>query len=58
MTIKSSIFEETYKNHLAQVDAIDLVSADKRLRIGLKRDETEVPFFGHPFRVSSKGLFD
>jgi len=58
MTVKSSIFEETYKNYLVQVAEIDLVSVTKRLGIELKGDEAQIPFFGRPFRVSSQGVFD
>jgi hypothetical protein len=58
MSGKSSIFEKTYKNYLAEVGGIDLESTAEKLGITLVGDEAEIPFFGRPYRVSSRGVFD
>jgi len=58
MAVNAPIFEETYKNYLAQVAEIDLASTAKRLGIELKGGEAQIPFFGQPFRVSAQGVFD
>jgi hypothetical protein len=55
---KSSIFEETYKNYLAQVGKLDLSLTAEKLGITLVGDEAEIPFFGRLFRLSSRGVFD
>lgn len=58
MSEKASIFEETYKNYLSQVGEIDLFLTAEKLGITVAGDEAEIPFFGKPFRVSSRGVFD
>jgi hypothetical protein len=58
MAVNAPIFEETYKNYLAQVAEIDLAATAKRLGIELKGNEAQIPFFGRPFGVSSRGVFD
>lgn len=58
MTLKSPIFEETYKNYLAQVAGIDMPSRTTILRIGLKEEEAFIPLLGKAYRVSPAGVFD
>lgn len=58
MTGKSPIFEETYKNYLAQVAGIDIPSRAKILGIGLKEGEALISLFGKIYRVSTDGVFD
>jgi hypothetical protein len=58
MTTKSPIFEETYKNYLAQVAGIDIPSRTKLLGIGLKEGEALIPLFGKIYRVSPLGIYD
>jgi hypothetical protein len=58
MSEKASIFEETYKNYLAQVGERDLERTAQYLGLALSGKIAEIPFFGKPFRVSSKGVFD
>ncbi len=58
MTIKSPIFEETYKNYLAQLAGIDLAATVKKLGLVLQGESAVIPFFGRPYRVSSQGVFD
>jgi hypothetical protein len=58
MSLKSPIFEETYKNYLAQVAGIDLASRAPTLEIRLENGEALIPLFGNIYRVSSRGVFD
>ena len=58
MTAKLSIFEETYKNYLAQVGGLDLRSIAGRLGIAMVGGDVGIPFFGRLFLVSSRGVFD
>lgn len=58
MTIKSPIFEETYKNYLAQVAGIDIPSRAARLGISVREGEALIPLFGKTFRVTPLGVFD
>lgn len=58
MTVKSPIFEETYKNYLAQIAGIDISSRAARLGIRVKEGEALIPLFGKTFRVSPLGVFD
>jgi hypothetical protein len=58
MALKSPIFEETYKNYLAQVAGIDIPFRATLLGIGLKEGEALIPLLGKPFRVSPLGVFD
>jgi hypothetical protein len=58
MAIKSPIFEETYKNYLAQVASVDIPSRTKLLGIGLKEGAALIPLLGKTYRVSPLGVFD
>lgn len=58
MTIKAPIFEETYKNYLAQLAGIDFLSRAKTLGIGIADGEALIPLLGKTYRVSPKGVFD
>ena len=58
MTIKSPIFEETYKNYLAQLAGIDFLSRAKTLGITIQDGEALIPFLRTPYRVSPNGVFD
>jgi hypothetical protein len=58
MTVKVSIFEETYQNYLAQLAGIDLASRAGILGMEIKDGEVFVPLMGKTYRVSPKGVFD
>lgn len=58
MTIKSPVFEETYKNYLARLAGIDFLSRAPILGIGIADGEAHIPLLGKTYRVSSKGVFD
>lgn len=53
---KSSVFEETYKNYLAQIAELDFARIAERLGAEVTGDELIIPFFGIPHRVSTQGL--
>jgi hypothetical protein len=58
MSEKAAIFEETYKNYLAQVGEINLTLTAQSLGLAVSGKEAEIPFFGKAYRVSSRGVFD
>jgi hypothetical protein len=58
MTVKSSIFEETYQNYLAQLAGIDFASKADILGVKIKDGEVLVSLMGRAYRVSPKGVFD
>ncbi|MFH0787340.1 MAG: DUF3786 domain-containing protein [Pseudomonadota bacterium] len=58
MTVKSPIFEETYKNYLAQLKEIDFGSRKKSLGINIDHSAALIPLFGKTYRVSTEGVFD
>jgi hypothetical protein len=58
MTLKSPIFDETFKNYLAQLKRIDLESRGKILGINIENNEALVPLLGKTYRVSTNGIFD
>ena len=58
MTIKSPIFEETYKNYLAQLAGTDFLPRAKTLGITIRDGEALIPFLGKTYRVSPYGVFD
>lgn len=54
----TSVFEETYKNYLAQIAELDFARIAERLGAEMRGDEMIIPFFGNPHRVSNRGLSD
>jgi len=55
---KAPVFDEIYKNYLADVSAIDLNLVNSRLGIEVDEDTAIIPFYGIPHRVSGKGIID
>jgi hypothetical protein len=53
---KSSVFEETYNNYLAQIAELDLKKIADRLGAEAAGDELIIPFFGKPHRISAAGI--
>ncbi|MCD4717176.1 MAG: DUF3786 domain-containing protein [Desulfobacterales bacterium] len=58
MTTKDSVFEKTYKDYIAQVAEIDLGSIKQKLGVEIEGDETIIPLFGKPHKVSKSGITD
>ena len=58
MTEKSSVFEETYTNYLAQIAGLDFKKIAAQLGAKLIGDEMVTPFFGVPHRISAAGISD
>lgn len=58
MAEKSTIFEKTYKDYLAQVAKLDLKELQDKLGIQVTEDKAVIPFFGTPYTVSEDGILD
>jgi hypothetical protein len=56
MTEKSSVFEETYTNYLAQIGGLDFKKIADRLGAEMVGEELIIPVFGKPIRVSAAGI--
>ena len=56
MTEKSSVFEETYTNYLAQICGLDFKKIADRLGAEIVGEELIIPFFGKPMRISAAGI--
>ena len=53
---KSSVFEETYANYLAQIAGLDFKKIADRLGAETVGDELIIPVFGKPIHVSAAGI--
>lgn len=53
---KIEAFEEIYRDYLEQLGQVDLERVCKRLGLAREGQEAIVPLFGHPHRVSRKGI--
>jgi hypothetical protein len=58
MFTKSKVFEETLKNYLGQLGQIEFKYLENILGVAVEKDEIMVPFFGKPYRVSTKSVID
>ena len=58
MADKSSVFEETYTNYLAQIAGLDFKKTAAQLGAEMVGDEMITPFFGVPHRISAAGISD
>jgi hypothetical protein len=58
MITKSKAFEETLKNYLGQLGRIEFKYLENILGVAVENDEVVIPFFGKPYRVSTKGVRD
>ena len=56
MNEKSSVFEETYTNYLAQIGGLDFQQIADRLGAETVGEELIIPFFGKPIRLSTAGI--
>ena len=55
---KSSVFEETYNNYLAQIAGLDFEKIADRLGAEMDGDELIIPVYGNPMRISTAGISD
>jgi len=55
---QAPVFDEIYKQYLAEVSAINLNPIGNRLGINVDGDEAAIPFYGIPHRVSSMAVMD
>ena len=55
---KPSVFKETYQNYLEQIGKIDIDSRAEKLGGRIEKDEMVLPFFGQPYKISSRGITD
>ncbi len=58
MTEKASIYEKTYENYMAQVNAQDFTGKEEILGIRIEADDVIIPFFGKDYRVKPDGISD
>jgi hypothetical protein len=58
MNGKSTVFEKTYRDYLAQISRIKLKSTEERLGIRVVDQAAEVPLYNDPYRVSKAGIVD
>jgi hypothetical protein len=56
MNEKSSVFEETYANYLAQIGRLDFKKIADQLGAEKAGNELIIPFFGKPHRISPAGI--
>jgi hypothetical protein len=55
---QAPVFDEIYKQYLAEVSAIDLKLVGNILGIHVDGDEATIPFYGIPYRVSGMAVMD
>ena len=53
---KSSVFEETYRNYLSRIAALDFKTIADRLGAEMVGEELIIPIFGKPIRISAAGI--
>ena len=55
---KSTVFNKTYTDYLAQISNIDFSTKQDRIGVKIEGREIVVPFFGKPYRFSSSEIAD
>ena len=58
MAEKSKVFEQTYEDYLSRIAILDFNFIANTLGIVVDGEDVVVPFFGKPYRVSSKAITD
>lgn len=56
MAEKSEVFGQTYEAYLSQIAKLDLNSIADTLGIEVDGDDVIIPFFGKPYRVSTRAI--
>ena len=55
---KATVFEDTYRDYLAQIAGIDLFPKAERLGAEALENALIIPFYGKPHRISKEGVFN
>jgi len=55
---QAPVFDEIYEQYLSDLSAVDLTLAGSRLGISVDGNETTIPFYSIPHRISSRGVMD
>ena len=55
---KDHIYEQTYTDYLSRIAELDLPFLADKLGIQLDGQHVIIPFFGKPYRISTKGITD
>ena len=58
MAEKSEVFEQTYEAYLSQIAGLDFPFIADILGVKVEGDHVVIPFFGKPYRVSTKAITD
>jgi len=58
MAEKSQVFEQTYLYYLSQIAGLDFNFIADTLGVKVDGDDVIIPFFGKPYRVSTKAITD
>jgi hypothetical protein len=58
MAAKSSVFENTYNEYIAQIARIDFKPLEEKLGVGTEGASVIIPLFGIPYKVSKRGIVD
>ena len=58
MTTKTSIFEKTYRDYIAQVAEIDFKPIEEKLRVHAEGNDVTIPLFGKSHKVLESGITD
>ena len=58
MAEKSEVFEQTYEAYLSQIAGLDFPFIADTVGVKVEGDHVVIPFFGKPYRVSTKAITD
>ncbi|MFC1879932.1 DUF3786 domain-containing protein [Thermodesulfobacteriota bacterium] len=58
MAEKSHVFEQTYEDYLSRIAGLDFNFIADTLGVKVDGDAVIIPFFGRPYRVSTKAITD
>jgi hypothetical protein len=56
MGAKTHVFEETYRNYLGQIAAMDFRPFEEILGVKVEKDKVIIPFFGKPYVFTEKSI--
>ena len=55
---KEHIYEQTYKDYLSRIAELDFPFLADKLGLQLDGQDVIIPFFGEPYRISTRGITD
>ncbi len=58
MTAKSSVFENTYDEYIAQIARVDFRPLEEKLRVRTEGAGVVIPLFRISYEVSKRGIVD